>query len=302
MNKEKISSGIGFILIGIIILLLNFHIIDWSILSVLFVLWPLFFVVIGLNIIFSRVPLAKAAVWVLFVVVILYFTINIDDYPFIKKSQLNYFVPITYDKVELKETKFASQNEKLGDLQFNVGIAGDVSIHSGDTSELATIWAPSEGASITHDPVGNKGIIHVDDNHASTVASNKDYNYDIMLNPTVEWDINLQTGVISGDFDLQDVLINNLTLKTGAGDMNLKIGRVTENATVNVSSGVASLDLVVDPSIGVCIKQRSVIQDDNFKEGWYKQNDAFYSTNYQEAAHKVTITIESAISDIQIEH
>lgn len=302
MNEEKISSGIGFILIGVIVLLMNFKVIDWSIFSVLFVLWPLFFVVIGINIIFGKVPFIKIGVWVTFVIVLIYFTINIDSYPFIKKSQINYYVPITYTKVESKEFISEFKGIESAELQFDVGLAGDVTVHANESEKLANVTIPDKFAIYVETQSGKTAKLMIADNQTPTPINEEGLAYDLMLDPDVRWDLSFKTGIISATLDLEDILIDRLSVQTGAGDIHIKIGRVTEQAYIDVASGVASLTLEVDSNIGVCVRQKSVITDSNFKEGWYKKGDAYYSNNYDDAKSKVDISIESAVSSVDIFH
>jgi hypothetical protein len=302
MNQEKISSGIVFILIGVIVLLMNFRVIDWSIFSVLFVLWPLFFVVIGINIIFGKVPFIKIGVWVTFVIVLIYFTINIDSYPFIKKSQFNYYVPITYTKVESKEYISEFRNIQTAELQFDVGLAGDVTVRKNDSDELANVMIPGKFSSYTETQIGNTAKLRIADNQTPTPVNEDGLSYDLMLNPDTVWDLSFKTGIISATLDLEDILIDHLSVQTGAGDINIKIGRVTDQSSIYVASGVANLTLEVASSIGVSVSQKTVISDSNFKEGWHKKGNTYYSNNYDDAKSKVDISIESAVSSVDIFH
>lgn len=302
MNEQKISSGIGFILVGIIILLLNFRIIDWSILSVLMVLWPLFFVVIGLNIILSRIPYARIGIWVAFVAVILFFTINIDSYPFIKKSQFNYYVPITYTAVDQKTEHIPYTGEKKADLILEAGIAGDIVVSKGNDTDLATLTIPQDYAQIAHTVQGDHATIALKDQMQPTPINSDGFSYELLLNPDVAWNLSFQTGVISARFDLEEVLVQSLDIQTGAGDLNISIDNVTEDAQMKIASGVASVELNIDPSIGLSVNQKVFISDNPMKEGWYKRGDTYYSSNYDEAKNHLAIVIESAISDIDINH
>lgn len=302
MNQDKISSGIGFILIGVIVLLMNFKVIDWSIFSVLFVLWPLFFVVIGINIIFGRVPYIKIGSWVVFVIVLIYFSINIDSYPFIKKSQFNYYVPITYTKVESKEFVSELKGIESAELQFEVGLAGDVTVHAIDSDILANVMIPDKYASYDEMRTGKSAKLVVKDNQTPAPIVEEGLVYDLMLDPDVEWNMGFKTGIINADVNLDEILLNKLSIETGAGDISVKVGRVTEQATIDIASGVADLTLEIDSNIGVSVRQKSVISDSDFKEGWYKKGDVYYSTNYDKAKTKVDVSIESAVSSVDVYH
>lgn len=302
MNEQKISSGIGFILVGVIILLLNFRIIDWSILSVLMVLWPLFFVVIGLNIILSRIPYARIGIWVAFVAVILFFTINIDSYPFIKKSQFNYYVPITYTAVAQKTESIPYSGEKMADLTLEAGIAGDIVVSKGNRADLAALTIPQDYAQVAHTVQGNRSTIALKDQMQPTPINSDGFSYAFLLNPDVAWDLTFKTGVISGQLNLEDVLVQSLDIQTGAGDLSITIDRVADEARMKIASGVASVELNIDPAIGLSVNQRVFISDNPMKEGWYKRGETYYSSNYDTAQSHLAIVIESAVSDVDINH
>ncbi|KXZ40251.1 hypothetical protein JWYL7_1326 [Alkalithermobacter thermoalcaliphilus JW-YL-7 = DSM 7308] len=54
MNKNNLSSGIFFIILGVFLVLKNMNVITWSILPAFFDLWPLILILIGINIIFNK--------------------------------------------------------------------------------------------------------------------------------------------------------------------------------------------------------------------------------------------------------
>lgn len=66
MRNRNIGFGIFLLFIGVILLLINFGIIGWSIFDALSEFWPAILIVIGVNIIFKHNEIVKAVVWILF--------------------------------------------------------------------------------------------------------------------------------------------------------------------------------------------------------------------------------------------
>jgi hypothetical protein len=78
MKSRGIGLGLFVLTIGIIWLLFNFNILDWRLLESLWVLWPLVFVVIGINIMFRHNPNVRIGVWLVFLAVVIGYSLYID--------------------------------------------------------------------------------------------------------------------------------------------------------------------------------------------------------------------------------
>lgn len=71
--KRNSIGGLILILIGIFWTMSNFRIITWSIFDVMFKLWPLILIVIGINIIFRDKKMISYITWGLFLIIIILF-------------------------------------------------------------------------------------------------------------------------------------------------------------------------------------------------------------------------------------
>ena len=74
------------------------------------------------------------------------------------------------------------------------------------------------------------------------------------------WDIELGIGAGELDFDLSDFNVKNLDIKTGAADIDVKLGELNQNTEVKVESGVASVSLEIPGDYA----------DDNTEKLWMK--------------------------------
>lgn len=70
MEHKNIGFGVFLVCIGVLWLCISFGIIGWSIVYSFFKLWPLIFVVMGINIIFRDKAYVRAITWLLFLAVV----------------------------------------------------------------------------------------------------------------------------------------------------------------------------------------------------------------------------------------
>lgn len=73
MREKNITVGIGLIFLGIFWMFYNMGLIRWSIWSVISYLWPLIFIVLGMNIIFKDKKIVQTITWIIFFIIIIVF-------------------------------------------------------------------------------------------------------------------------------------------------------------------------------------------------------------------------------------
>lgn len=81
MKRKNLVLGMFFVFLGIFFLLSNLNIINFSIWSALFDLWPLFLVMLGIHLI-SNKPLVTVISWLVFFAIIIFYAISIEDNSF----------------------------------------------------------------------------------------------------------------------------------------------------------------------------------------------------------------------------
>jgi Domain of unknown function (DUF5668) len=131
----------------------------------------------------------------------------------------------------------------------------------------------------------------------------KDYSNDVTLklNKTPNWDIDLSIGAGKLDFDLSDYKIKNIDLKTGAADVSLKVGSKMPETTINIESGVASINLDIPKEVGCEVRMEGALNSNDFT-GFTKVSSGLWQTeNYKSATKKVIIKLESGLSAVDID-
>lgn len=120
------------------------------------------------------------------------------------------------------------------------------------------------------------------------------------LNPNPEWDINVETGATALDFDLTKFKIRTLKLSGGAASFNVKLGQPLATTNVEVSTGMASVDINIPQNAACRITTDSGLSSTDF-DGFTKMNDGNYQTpGFEAAKNKILINISGGISDFNV--
>jgi hypothetical protein len=140
---------------------------------------------------------------------------------------------------------------------------------------------------ITHQPISDK------------MARNPKNNIDLKLNTNVIYDILLETGATSIDYDLSKFKIENLSIESGASKINIIAPQY--NGKINIDSGVSVIDIALPNNVGTMIYLDTGLSIKDFDEYFQKQEDNVYiSKNYNNAEFHIDIRIDAGISQINI--
>ena len=123
---------------------------------------------------------------------------------------------------------------------------------------------------------------------------------EIKLNPAPIWTIDLNLGAGKGEFDLSDYKVKKVKVEAGAADIDLKMGDKTDLTEVDISAGLASIQVEVPESVGCELTTEgglNVRELDNFE----KIKDGLYRTsNYEKATKKIKIKYEGGLSKLEV--
>jgi len=123
---------------------------------------------------------------------------------------------------------------------------------------------------------------------------------DLKLNNTLPLNLNLDTGAMSMNLDLKDVMANTVTVKTGASSMHLALGDKATTSTVNINAGASSLDISLPLAVGARITVDAGLSSKNFK-GFNKIDENHYeSSGYGAAEKKIDLTFDTGASSMNV--
>jgi hypothetical protein len=121
------------------------------------------------------------------------------------------------------------------------------------------------------------------------------------LNPIPMSKADLEVG--AADFhvrNLGNLNAETITLDAGVGNVVLDFrGSWQRDATVSVDMGLGALELRFPEGLGVrLVKDTFLTKLDS--EGLVKRGDSFYSVDWDEAEHRVTVSVDAAFGSIDV--
>ena len=91
-----------------------------------------------------------------------------------------------------------------------------------------------------------------------------------------------------------------ITVDAGVGNVVLDFrGRWQGDARVSVDMGLGALELRFPRGLGVCVVKNTFLTSLD-SEGLVKRGDSYYSLDWEEAEHRVTVTVDAAFGSIGV--
>lgn len=123
---------------------------------------------------------------------------------------------------------------------------------------------------------------------------------DLKFNENPVWDFDFNFGAAKAKFDLSQLKVKDVQLKTGAANVWMKLGDKFNDTNVDVEMGVASLNIDVPEKSGCRLYGDMVLMTKNIK-GFDKKESGYYETsNYDEANNKIDIKVNGGVSSLKV--
>lgn len=123
---------------------------------------------------------------------------------------------------------------------------------------------------------------------------------DIKLNSNPEWDIDVETGASKTDFDLSYFKVKKLTIQGGAASYDVKLGQPLALTTINISTGAASVTLRIPKNAACHITTDTGLSSKKFDGFDTKDDDTYETPGFDKATNKMKINMEGGISDFKV--
>jgi hypothetical protein len=289
LKSRNIGVGIFLLVIGLVWLLTSFHVINWSILESLYRLWPLFFVVIGINMIFREKPAVKLVTWLLFVAALVGY---------------GYYVDQRYDnqpQTQLQAFAFEKNTEaREGEMRLDVG---GVRMELG-SAENNLVEGEMTGSFDRRSVQQNNDKAFVDFRQGSFNffrGNSVNQQCRVRLNKDVAWDLQVKAGIVNGTLDMSDLKVKALDLALGAGDLDIIFGSTADYADVKIDAGASKVAITVPEDAGVRIRMDGGLSSNNLGGGnWDKNGEVYTSKNYNDAVRKIDMHIDMGVGKLDV--
>lgn len=309
---DGIALGLTFIAIGVVWLLVKFDYVNVAIFRALYDLWPLVFVVVGINIVFRRFPYIGVITWILFVAAILLYGSMVGtsdrDLDFFgmrlpwsvvergdrnAQAWVNGVTSGSFDAGDLNGIEKATVDIALPAGNFMVGLTDQSALSYVVPGRLYQVGSRVNGNEITYSFKPEEGLRFND------IPERMDY--DLYLNPKTKWDLRIDAGAMESDMILDKLPVENLIINMGAGELDLKMGDLLDRARVEINCGATSIRLEVPEGVGVSVDYQGIAGEQSLsRNGFEKRDGTYFSKGYDQSEKQIELVIKSAVAEIDV--
>jgi hypothetical protein len=333
MKANKIINGLILILIGIIFLANTLGILDRSVWSDIFKLWPLLIVSLGLSLILRGKGLSFLGPLIILLAIILgagaiYMGINFEGEIVSEVKTLSREIVVEVQKApeaelvpEVKtpsETETAQEVESAQEaevtpevkespkiektsieLKFDVGklILNESTplLYECISQYRYKEFEPFEKFSRTEKEANI--IIYHSPVTKKRISNDIKNNWELKLNNQIIYNLSIATGAINMDSDLSGFKVEKLYIESGVSNINLVVPKY--NSKIIINAGVSNIDIAIPKEVGAMLNIDSGIAIKNLDD-FIKRNDTYISNNYDNSEFKTEIEIDCGVSNINI--
>lgn len=311
MKSKNLFLGIIILFVGVIALLASLDVISFS-WRVVFRLWPMLFILLGVAILPINDYLKSGLLVVLLGVGCLLYHNEVKKHPV--SSVCSRFMN------HIKTDWWSDDDEPDEDGPFNQDFSEPFGSYSHATLnvdfgagefEIKQPCAELVKVSSRNNFVKYSMLVERDDDCANVYVNeernakhfpkNLNNEFDIAMSDFPLWTVNIETGASDCDFDFSPYKIEKLDIEAGVCDMEIRLGDRGCNTELIVESGVSDIKIEVPASMDCKIYVDSAITSKDF-DGFEKTEKGVWEAfGYGSIVHSVVIKLDCGVSNIEVE-
>lgn len=318
MKFRNVFWGLSLIIIGGLLVARNLGFVDFDWFNILR-LWPLIFILWGLSVLPIR-EIIKIGALVILLGGATWFVLEGPE----SNMHLNIFSHFDQNCGEDYDNSF-SNGEKDGkkaaafiknEHNFTVPYADTIQNATLEMDAVAGSFSLSDTCSdlLTFSQTGTfRGFYqyHVyRSNHDVTVNisernehifyNNNHKRVVIRLSDKPVWDISLDAGASSVNYDLSKFKVRKVSLDGGAGSFKITLGDKYPDVKIDINAGASSLTMRVPENTGCDLEITAVLSGKHLP-GFQKVSSGHYQTeNYDTVKNKINLNVDAAVSSFRI--
>ncbi|RZF58216.1 LiaI-LiaF-like domain-containing protein [Sphingobacterium corticibacterium] len=304
--ENKITSGIWFVFIGVVLLLHNLDIIHfnfWAIIKY----WPLLIVIAGVNLIAQDKLYGnyiKIGCNLLFLGWILYVGMSASKADWTEPLYNNKYINIdNTDKdatlSDLVQIPFDSAMKESA-LEFNGG-AGKFEMKVEEKNNLVSARSKANDMGMSMKTALEDGKQKVVINAKPTSKGKKSDAVLLNLHADVRWNLNLNYGAANINGDLSTLKFGHLEINTGASNMNLTLGLPqVHNSKIDIATAASKIHFRIPKEAAIKVEYTSILSKNSFEGFETNESGIAKTANYDEAENKFNIELEGAANNFTI--
>ena len=294
-NIGAIFWGLLFVLIGVLLLLNNFGIIEVN-LSNTWQLWPVVIIGIGLSVLSPRGWLWGIISVILTIAMLGLVVFAVIDNPTYRDLR-------GWSNQDTKKLSDDAAKAAKIDTTINTP-ATSLSLSSSDSRRGVEAIQQSKSMNLNIDAEtrGDTRYVRIDSEPSRRfwfrggVANS----LDIDLTRKLPVSLSIDTGAASVSGDLSQVKLKSLNIDTGASSIDLKLGAIEPRQEVVLDAGASKLAFKIPKSVGVRVESSGGLKSTSF-EGIEKVSESVYeSKGFADSEKQITIRADLGVSRFEI--
>lgn len=292
-RRNEIAGPVFMIGLGILFLLSSAGWIGWQSWNLLWRLWPILLVAVGIEIIIGRrslwISLAAVVVIVATLGGLVWFLGGVSQIQGVALTEESVNQPL--EGIIQAEIII---NPALGEL--NIGknqdprvlIQGSLNFH-----KSLRVYSDYQVRGLT-------GTYKIESQSIGVIPSGQFWGWDLDLTDSIPLDVDLSMGVGEMNVDLSELVLTRLDVSQAVGKVAVALPE-REDYKADLSQAVGSIEVVVPESAGVRIEISRAITSLSMPSTFERRGDYYYSPNYDQAETKIELQISQAIGSIEVQ-
>jgi hypothetical protein len=291
---------------GILFLLSNLDIVEWSTWNMLWRFWPLILVAVGIDVLFGNKSAGGAIISSILILALIggvaatmFFA---EQIPFLTRFQSE--TPWKTEHIEAKLGSYDSANVSI-DWSSPAGYLGALS----NSENMLEGDLTYQGELVFDvDSMGSVADVQVDTRVSNNwvsfpFRSGPNAEWEILLSPEIPLDLTLDSGSGSCEFDLSDLILEDFFLDSGSGSITLILPE-GQSYPVIIDSGSGSLSIDIPENTGIRVRLDSGSgsfnpgSDFSLVSGDKREDGTWESDNYESAKYTIEMQIDQGSGSI----
>lgn len=300
------------IVVGILFLLNNLGIVPWSVWIALARLWPVLLILLGIDLLLGRragVLAAAITGIVLVAVVAVAIGMTVGDAGATRAQPLESgSVRVPVDGATSGEITMRFPAGRLnvgalptkGDALLQAETSMPAPVH---LSRQSTVRGGVAQVVLTANDGSSFGPFIPPRWPFNQSASSSAITWDVQLAPQIPLTLRADVGAGQSDFDLTNLMVQQLTINNGAGQTTIHFPTSAGQTIADVHAGAGQLVMIVPADVGAYIhtSQGGVVNVHVPSDRFQSVSDGYQTTNYSTAANRVDVTLHLGVGSVDVQ-
>lgn len=295
IRREGMVTNSLFIVLGIVFLLCNFNYLQYSILELIFLLWPLILVAIGFDLI-----VGKKSIWISLAGVAVFLVILFGALWYVGAgASAGEQMEVTEILQPLNGAEQATVDLAIGAGTITLaGLDNESNLIEGDipsSDNITTTQSYTVEAGTGQYRLKNDGVYFY-----TPGTQSQQWTWDLQVNNQIPIDLQMSVGAGTVVLDLVTMNLSDLTYSLGAGTTEIYLPE-GGNFQGAISMAVGTLTIYVPAGLEMRINTDTALTAVSMPDSYSKQNDIYTSPGFATGENQVELKIDNAVGTVVIQ-